>query len=40
MITGGVAGLTLVILGLSGTIALELADRHTQPAGSLAMAAL
>jgi hypothetical protein len=34
MIVSGVARLTLVILGLSGTIALELADRHTQPAGS------
>jgi hypothetical protein len=34
VIAGGVAGLTLVVLGLSGTIALELADRHTQQAAS------
>jgi hypothetical protein len=34
VIAGGVAGLTLVVLGLSGTIALELADRHRQQAAS------
>jgi hypothetical protein len=37
MIVGRVTGLTLVILGLSGTIALELVDRHTRPAGLPAM---
>lgn len=31
MIAGRVAGLTLVLLGLGGTIAFELADRHAQP---------
>jgi hypothetical protein len=36
MTGGGTAGLGLIILGLSGTIAFELANQDNQPVGSLA----
>jgi hypothetical protein len=40
VIAGGVAGLSLIILGLSGTITLEFVGRRTQPPGSSVMEAI